>query len=571
MWIPDLQTLFITLILTDIVLTLILFLYWKNYRTYHGYLTWLLSLPVYCCSLILIMFRDILPLYLSAVLANLLFVFAFLMRLDAILKFVRSKPLDWKLYGAFLVLSLVIFSYCTYATDSVVLRGVFVAIVLLAIGSIGGIALLTSLEKETRTIRIALAVILEGIALLYVIRAIYAHEANTVFYTGAFTGVYYYCLILLEISATGLFVLLNMARYQAELIQSEKQIRENENRYRGVVTLANDGIVMIQDGVFKFLNPKAVLLYGGKEADLIDKPFLSFIHPRDQERVTDLYTRRMAGERVREVYETAIVSRDGDPVDVEFTTGIIDLDGKPTDLVFIRDIRERKRSEKALEQAKNKLGLLNNVTFNDIRTYVFTLSGYQTLVESNMKEPDEPVEPYLVKERELMQKIADSLKFAQAYQDLGFKPATWQEVGRVFLMAFSHLDTLKMGHTVTTGDLEIFADPLLEQVFQILAENVFTHGETATVISIHYLLEPDGSLTIFFEDNGVGIPADIKEKIFLPDFQTTKSAGLFLAREILEITDIVIRETGEPGKEARFEIRVTKGAYRFAAFLSGKV
>ena len=40
--------------------------------------------------------------------------------------------------------------------------------------------------------------------------------------------------------------------------------------------------------------------------------------------------------------------------------------------------------------------------------------------------------------------------------------------------------------------------------------------------------------------------------------------GLFLAREILEITGITIRETGMPGRGARFEIVVPKGAYRIS-------
>jgi len=38
---------------------------------------------------------------------------------------------------------------------------------------------------------------------------------------------------------------------------------------------------------------------------------------------------------------------------------------------------------------------------------------------------------------------------------------------------------------------------------------------------------------------------------------------LFLSQEILSITGITITETGEPGKGARFEITVPKGAYRF--------
>ena len=68
---------------------------------------------------------------------------------------------------------------------------------------------------------------------------------------------------------------------------------------------------------------------------------------------------------------------------------------------------------------------------------------------------------------------------------------------------------------------------------------------------------------MFFEDDGVGIPEDLKDQTISPDFQKTKADGLFLAREILEITGISIRETGTPGKGARFEIIVPKGAFRF--------
>jgi len=42
------------------------------------------------------------------------------------------------------------------------------------------------------------------------------------------------------------------------------------------------------------------------------------------------------------------------------------------------------------------------------------------------------------------------------------------------------------------------------------------------------------------------------------------SFGLYLMGEILSITGITITENGTPGKGARFEIMVPKGAYRFA-------
>jgi signal transduction histidine kinase len=53
-----------------------------------------------------------------------------------------------------------------------------------------------------------------------------------------------------------------------------------------------------------------------------------------------------------------------------------------------------------------------------------------------------------------------------------------------------------------------------------------------------------------------------RRMIFERCFGKNTGMGLYLSREILAITGITIRETGEPGKGARFEIVVPKGAYR---------
>jgi signal transduction histidine kinase len=73
------------------------------------------------------------------------------------------------------------------------------------------------------------------------------------------------------------------------------------------------------------------------------------------------------------------------------------------------------------------------------------------------------------------------------------------------------------------------------------------------------------TLTIVVSDNGVGVPADLKERIFDKGFGKHTGYGLFLAREILAITGITIRETGTPGRGAVFEIIVPKGTYRLKA------
>jgi len=64
------------------------------------------------------------------------------------------------------------------------------------------------------------------------------------------------------------------------------------------------------------------------------------------------------------------------------------------------------------------------------------------------------------------------------------------------------------------------------------------------------------------EDDGDGVASGEKEKIFERGFGKNTGLGLFLSREILSITGIMIRETGVPGKGARFEMTVHEGSLR---------
>jgi PAS domain S-box-containing protein len=215
-------------------------------------------------------------------------------------------------------------------------------------------------------------------------------------------------------------------------------------------------------------------------------------------------------------------------------------------------------SHQALEMARKKLNLLNSITFTDIQNAVFSLSGFLEL-EKHVPEENKP--KYLDREIGIVSTISATLKFSSKYQNLGLKPPVWQNVMDTFLFGISHLDPLKFSRSLEVKGLEIYADPLLENVFFTLTENVVQHGKTATAISLRFEITPEG-LVLFFEDNGVGIPLDMKEKIFDRKFENKRGIGLFLAREILSVTGILITEKGEPGRGARFELSIPYDMYR---------
>jgi PAS domain S-box-containing protein len=349
--------------------------------------------------------------------------------------------------------------------------------------------------------------------------------------------------------------------------RGEDALRESEQRLNLTIESANLGIWDLNIVTHNQIHNRKWLEMLGYSIEETDKSFdwwQERIHPDDMQGVIERCENHFNGKT--EFFDATyrMKHRDGSWrwIHTHGTVVSRDTDGQPIRMIGInQDITERTQSQKALEQAKKKLNLLNYVTFNDLQNLMFTLLGYQHLVKE--KVGIDPGSHLMEKQDEIIDRISQSLKFAQSYQDLGIKPPQWQNVSQEFLIAFSHRDFMKIQHTILLDGLEIFADLLLEQVFQILAENTLEHGKTATQVRIGYTQGTE-ILMLFFEDDGVGIPEDLKNKIFSANFKKKKGLGLYLAREILEITGISIRETGTPGKGARFEIILPKGFYRFA-------
>jgi signal transduction histidine kinase len=112
-----------------------------------------------------------------------------------------------------------------------------------------------------------------------------------------------------------------------------------------------------------------------------------------------------------------------------------------------------------------------------------------------------------------------------------------------------------------SAGISIYADPLFSQVLSCLMDNSLRYGEHVTAICISGQITAAG-LVLVYEDDGVGIPENKKEKIFNRVVDRKSGIGLFLVREILSITGITIKENGTPGKGARFEMTVPKKGYR---------
>jgi PAS domain S-box-containing protein len=345
--------------------------------------------------------------------------------------------------------------------------------------------------------------------------------------------------------------------------RAEEPLRESEERYRLINDSSRDFIYSYdRNGRFTSANKSLCDAMGLRADQIIGKTHAELSFPAEQCREWDELHRRVYETGATVDSPTSSLMPDGNVHYHEVTLNPLhDREGNITGIAgTTRDITERKRSEEAVQQANRKITLLSSITLHDINNQLTSLQGYRALLENRLTDP--PSVMYIQKIGDAAMRITAMIQFAKAYEAIGVNSPAWQDIR-------THVDTatkealpqkITLKNEIPAGT-EVFADPLIAKVFYNLMDNAVRYNGKIT--TIRFSVEESGDDRIIVcEDDGEGIPAGKKERIFERGYGMNTGLGLTLSREILDITGITIRETGEPGKGARFEIRVPKAAYR---------
>jgi hypothetical protein len=202
--------------------------------------------------------------------------------------------------------------------------------------------------------------------------------------------------------------------------------------------------------------------------------------------------------------------------------------------------------------------IIHTIIFHDAKNRLAALHGYAELLRESLSGSG--FLSYIDKLDEIAAEIERDLGVAAMFSHIGLIAPQWQNIRDVVLRSVSREQGGRIFMDNLPGSLWCLADPLFPRVFSNLFENARRHGEKVSAIRIGAKEAPEG-LVISVEDDGVGIPADQKERIFEHGFGRHTGYGLYLTREVLSIAGFSIHETGDPGKGARFDIHIPRGRY----------
>jgi len=353
----------------------------------------------------------------------------------------------------------------------------------------------------------------------------------------------------------------------------ERELRETAEKMAGIFRAAPIGIGMMVNEIFTEANDRLCEILGYTRDDLIGRHVRLLFQGEEDYEAARCEALAQVKNTGRFTLET-VARRGGRTDDLVF----LEVSGTPLGqaeashgmALTVQDITERKAMEREIEYharelaqqrnslavANKKLTLMNSITRHDVLNHLTVLLG--NLSFARMAGPGEDISNYLARVEDAAERIRLQIEFTRDYTELGVRAPEWQRVSDLIRSASAQ------GLPVEdeTGDLVVYADPMLSTVFSNLMDNTIRHGESATRVRVWSYPGENGDLVLVWEDNGVGIPLEEKERIFERNVGKNTGLGLFLIREILGVTGISITETGTPGKGARFEMRVPHGNYR---------
>ncbi|MFP4288867.1 MAG: PAS domain S-box protein [Bacteroidales bacterium] len=377
----------------------------------------------------------------------------------------------------------------------------------------------------------------------------------------------------------------------AEDITSEKAAKEklslSEQRYKALSENAFDGIFLLSDGRFEYVNDKFCEIAGYTKDQILLGDFRRkhLLTPESNQIAEKRLQMRLEGIDVSSIYEAEIITQSGEIKQVEVSNASLKDNGKLKILGVMRDITERKRAVKleqeiavAKQSAVFKQNFLSTMS-HEIRTPLTGILGMgELLARTNL---DETQKQYIDALRQAGDILKETLNLVLDYSKI--------EAGKVSLK----LKKLESKQIVlnaqnffqgAVGDKKIkfrseiqenvpdfiFTDiQKLNQIIHNLVSNAIKFTKEG-FISFHMALDkqiPDSNngnsvylIKITIKDTGSGIEPELTRKLFTPYYQVEKDNDNPLIKGTGLGLSICKELTGLLGGEIGVESQVNSGS-----------
>ena len=326
--------------------------------------------------------------------------------------------------------------------------------------------------------------------------------------------------------------------------QMERGRRERDESYKLLVENQNDLVVKVgADGRFLFVSQSYCKTFGKNEEELLGQSFMPLVHEEDRAPTAKAMESLLHPPHTAYIEQRAM-TKEGWRWLAWSDRAIVDGKGRIEAVVGVgRDITDRKRSEmtllaatQAAESANRAKDVFLAKVSHEIRTPLTAIIGFSELLEDAELLPEH--KRYLTAIRtsgstlaSLINDILDLSKIEAGKLDVKSAQFNLHKlITKLVATQKQHLEKKKLSIS-TSIDTDVpdavIGDPLrIQQVLLNLLGNAIKFTEKGHIDISASVAEESGLrvlMDIAVKDTGVGIPADLQEKIFEPFAQILNS------------------------------------------------
>ncbi len=375
----------------------------------------------------------------------------------------------------------------------------------------------------------------------------------------------------LETISSQIGAALSRIRAESAVRKVKEELQESELRYREVVDLANEGIVVVQNGTMVLANRKAGEVTGRSGDELLATPILDMIHPDDRELLLDQHKMRMRGFSGPVEYTFRILGKAGDLRWLQMRTSLISWGGRNATLGLLSDITHSKRLEEELRESLTVASRLRveaeaastakseflATMSHELRTPLNAIIGFSELLEAqafgdlNDKQMDSVTEVLSAGHRllDLINDVLDLAKVESGRMELEISSVNLSELLRDCLSliageAVRKRIVIDLSVDETMGDSDVRIDGgKVRQVVCNLLSNAVKFTPKGGRIGVE-AVKDRGDLLVSVSDTGIGIRPEDRQQIFQKFVQLDSTLsrrykgtglGLALSRTFVEL------------------------------------
>jgi PAS domain S-box-containing protein len=331
----------------------------------------------------------------------------------------------------------------------------------------------------------------------------------------------------------------------------------DDSAFRGCIETSPDAVVIANPATREIVEASraAEAFFGYSREELRSMDILDLHPDEERQRYEQLFAEHFENQpavvsQFDDGSPVEAITADGERIPVEINAWAIDdedLDEPLFQGVF-RDVSERLRRTRELQRERDRLEEFASVVSHDLRTPLSVAEGRATLIQE--EHDSEHVGPLLRALDRMETIIEDTLVLARNGQRVG-------EMETVALAeSIEHCWTTVEAPGVTldiVDDVTIEADPdRFRHICENLIRNAVEHGGEEVTVRVG---RADAE-TIYFEDDGPGIPEDEQDAVFEPGYSSTSEGtgfGLAIVRELAEAHGWTVTLTESDTGGARFE------------------